>query len=65
MIENATVYFSNGKTASADRVKFCDAGMVGVRASDGWIYYPRESIGRVVCRDRAENHQDSEGSVDE
>jgi hypothetical protein len=48
MIDEATVWFANGKSVDVDRVKFCDGGMIGLRAADGWVYYPREQIGRVV-----------------
>ena len=51
MIENPTVTFTNGKSVDAERVKFKDGGFVAVRASDGWAYYPREQIGRIVSRD--------------
>jgi len=51
MIENATVRFSNGRDLEAEKVKFIEGGFVGIRATDGWAYYPREHIGRVVARD--------------
>jgi len=48
MIDEAKVWFENGKPVDVERVKFLDGGFVGLRASDGWVYYPRESIGRIV-----------------
>jgi len=49
MIDNAVVQFTNGSSIAAERVKFCDAGMVGIRSEDGWLYYPREHIGRIAA----------------
>jgi len=50
MIHDATVTFSNGNSVDVERVKFKDAGFVGLRTNgDEWVYYPRESIGRVVA----------------
>jgi hypothetical protein len=54
MIENATVQFTNGTTAEVEKVKFKDGGWIGVRANDGWIYYPPKHIARVVARDADE-----------
>jgi hypothetical protein len=51
MLEDATVYFVDGESVDVDRVKFKDSGFIGVRADNGWVYYPREAIGRVVSRD--------------
>jgi len=50
MIEDVTVWFSNGKHVDADRVKFKDGGWLALNAGDGWVYYPPRSIGRVVSR---------------
>lgn len=51
MIEAATVRFSNGEEVEAERVKFKDGGWLGVRAGDGWVYYPPDAVARVVSRD--------------
>jgi len=48
MIDDATVWFANGKSVDVDAVRFKAGGMIGLRASDGWVYYPRETIARVV-----------------
>ena len=48
MIDDATVWFTNGKSVEVARVNFKDGGFVGLRAGDGWVYYPREQIARVV-----------------
>jgi hypothetical protein len=49
MIPNPTVTFTNGESVEVERVKFIDAGFVGLRTNDeAWVYYPREQIGRVV-----------------
>lgn len=51
MIEDATVRFSNGNDVDAERVKFKNGGWIGVRAGDGWAYYPPDAVSRVVDRD--------------
>lgn len=48
MIEDATVRLSNSSEVEADRVKFKNGGWLGVRADDGWIYYPPSAVDRVV-----------------
>jgi len=51
MIENATVRFSNGNESNVEKVKFKDGGWIGVRANDGWVYYPPQQIGSIIDRD--------------
>ena len=51
MINDATVQFTNGNTVDAERVKFKDGGWVGVRGTDGWVYYPPNHIDRIVNPD--------------
>jgi hypothetical protein len=48
MIDDATVWFANGKSVDVERVKFKDGGWIGVRVDDSWVYYPPRHIGRVV-----------------
>lgn len=51
MIDGAVVYFANGDDVSAERVTFKEGGWIGVRADDGWIYYPPHAVDSVASRD--------------
>ena len=51
MINDVTVRFTNGNDVDAQRVKFKEGGWVGVRGTDGWVYYPPSHIDRIVNPD--------------
>ena len=51
MINDVVVRFTNGNDVDAERVKFKDGGWVGVRGTDGWVYYPPQHIDRIVNPD--------------
>lgn len=55
MIEHATIRFSNGNESVVEKVKFKDGSWIGVRANDGWVYYPPEQIGSVIDRDEEDS----------
>jgi hypothetical protein len=50
MIDEATVWFTNGKSVDVEKVTFKDGGWIGLRASDGWVYYPPHQVARVLSR---------------
>jgi len=55
MIDKAQVWFTGeDDPVNVSRVKFIDGGFVGMRADDGWVYYPRESIMRILPERDAE-----------
>ena len=51
MITDVSVRFANGTDVDAERVKFKEGGWVGVRGTDGWVYYPPQHIDRIVNPD--------------